>query len=272
MENLRILTALDEGDERFDARNDAAMRALAEAEDRHFWHASRNRFIEDRLTALGVRAGARLLELGCGGGCVAAHLSDVGYDVIGVEGHASLARRAAARAPRAQFLVHDLSQGIEAIGQREVDVVGLFDVIEHLDDPKKALADSLGACRRGGLVVGTVPALRSLWSVIDEVSGHRLRYEHDQLLALCKDVPGARVREVVSFNRALVPLMWVQRHTMKHRAQVSESNLAVPFAPFNRALYLLARAEHRASRLLDRTGLAGSSLWFALEKVQEEAP
>ena len=267
--NIRVVSQLDEGYARFDVRHERVMDALAHAEDRHFWHASRNRFIADRVRALAPDA-RTLLELGCGGGCVSAHLARAGYDVVGVDGHISLVKRAASRAPSARFVVHDLSRGIEELGEdaRDRDVVALFDVIEHLDDPRGALEGALRACRPGGLVVGTVPALDALWSVVDVIAGHRLRYSFDALSKLCRDVPGARVREVRHFNRALVPLMWLQRRRMKgEQAAVSEDNLEVPRTPLNEALYYLVRAEHRAAPLLDRTPIPGASLWFALDRT-----
>ena len=45
---------------------------VLEAEERHFWHRARNGFIARKLVRAGVPRGARVLELGCGAGCVAA--------------------------------------------------------------------------------------------------------------------------------------------------------------------------------------------------------
>jgi hypothetical protein len=53
-----------------------------------------------------------VLELGCGGGAVAAHLATAGYRVTGIDGHLSRALEAARRAPEARFLVHDLAHAI----------------------------------------------------------------------------------------------------------------------------------------------------------------
>ncbi len=267
--NLTIVSSLREDDEHFDVSSSEAMTKLAAAEDRHFWHATRNRLITQRLRRLGIGPGARFLELGCGGGCVSAHLSRQGYDVVGIEGHASLARRAALRAPTARFYAKDLSVGgVGDLAPEPFDAVGLFDVIEHLDDPKAALEAALDSCKTGGFVTGTVPALQSLWSRIDEVSGHRLRYDRGGLRSLCESIGGARVHEVTYFNRCLVPLLRIQRSTLRSGdagAQLAE-NLSVPIAPLNVGLYALVWLEQQAAPLLDRTPLAGASLWFALEK------
>src|SRR5262249_1728842 len=173
--NVRVVTSLPPDDHRFSIADDRTIRALSAAEDRHFWHLSRNALIEARLRALGMAPPARVLELGCGGGCVAAHLARVGFSITGVYGHLPRGLEAAARTRTAEFIVHDLGQGIEALDMpQDFDVVGLFDVIEHLELPRDTLEYALGCARPGGLVVGTVPALMSLWSRLDEYVGHRL--------------------------------------------------------------------------------------------------
>lgn len=267
-QNLTVLSSLAENDDHYDVSGTEFLENLARTEDRHFWSLSRNRLIQENLGALGVTPPATFLELGCGGGCVSAHLSRAGYEVTGIEGHAALAERAALRAPAARFYAYDLSKGIAALDLPRFDAVGLFDVIEHLDDPRRALEGAAEACKPGGMVVGTVPALRSLWSEIDTLSGHRLRYERDDLTRLCQSVPGVQLRDVRYFNRALVPLMWLQRRTLKGGSQNARAaeNLKVPPAPINTVLGLVVSAEQRAAGLLRRTPIPGASLWFALEK------
>ncbi|MFO0659127.1 MAG: class I SAM-dependent methyltransferase [Polyangiaceae bacterium] len=269
--NLRVLSSLAQDTEGFDVTADRAMDALARAEDAHFWHRTRNEMVRDRLIALGFSPPARVLDLGCGGGCVAAYLDAQGYRVTGVEGHVSLATLAARRAPKASFFAHDLSLGIDALAQAvelEVDVAGLFDVIEHLDSPKIALSSALSTVRRGGVLVGTVPALMGLWSQVDVQAGHKIRYNRATLETLLASVEGAELVECGYFNRLLVPMMWAQRRVVIRDdvGSTSESNLAVPPKPINQALHALLRAEHRIEKWLDRTPISGASLWFALRR------
>ena len=62
-------------DAAFDISDEADVRALLRAEEAHFWHKARNRFIRGKIERLWrVRPGARILELGCGAGCVSAEL------------------------------------------------------------------------------------------------------------------------------------------------------------------------------------------------------
>jgi 2-polyprenyl-3-methyl-5-hydroxy-6-metoxy-1,4-benzoquinol methylase len=267
-------SGLTPDDPSFDISDARDVEALLAAEDRYFWHASRNRIIASRLASLGIRPGARILELGCGSGCVASYLGRAGFRVTGVDGHDALLQIAQRRAPQLTFRLCDLRQGFQAGAEGLFDAVALFDVLEHLDDPGQALADALACARPGGFVVGTVPALMALWSSIDEHAGHKVRYSGAALAALLKGAAGSTLVEIAPFNRSLVPLLWVQRKMVGRGGGASDSirNLAVPWWPINRALYALAMAEQMLSPILDRTPIGGSSLWFAIRRHLIQAP
>lgn len=268
-QRIRVISELDPSDASFDVTDARVMSALRQAEERHFWHVTRNEWICERLAALGVVRGARVIELGCGGGCVTAQLSAEGYEVVGVEGQRSLVQLASQRAPAARFFVHDLRRGVGELPERGFDVAALFDVLEHIEEPSEVLRQAATLVRDGGLVVGTVPALRALWSRIDEQAGHKVRYERDTLRAVLQAVQGTRVLQVAAFNRVLVPMLLVQRKlvTRRARSEASQANLAVPAWPVNRAMAALLRAERRVTRWLDSARLPGSSLFFAMQVV-----
>jgi SAM-dependent methyltransferase len=257
-------------DPSFDISDEGDVAALLSAERRHFWHRSRNRFIRARLARLGVPQGARVVELGCGAGCVAAELASAGYELTGVDGHRALIDVAASRAPTAEFLCRDLRAGVPDLPPDSFDVACLFDVIEHLDRPEQALQMAMALVRPGGHVAGTVPAMMALWSGIDEHSGHKTRYSRGSLREVLAAVRGATVVEVTPFFRSLVPLMWAQRRLIGARpsAAASVKNLTVPPAPVNSALFAMVTLEHALAPALDKLPLPGTSLWFALKKEE----
>lgn len=269
--NVAVRAALARDHAGYSLTDEAAIRALSLAEDRHFWHRARNQFIAGRLGRLGLRPPARVLELGCGGGCVSANLWRLGYTVTGVDGHLPRVLEAAARAPGARFIVEDLSREGVLDDQAGADAVALFDVLEHLTDPGAALRSALRLARPGGWVVGTVPALQWLWSDADRLAGHHLRYERPALEGLLGAIPGADEVEVVPFNRLLVPLLWLQRRAAAgpEPAESAAAYLRVPWAPVNGAMHLLLRAEDRLAGLLPRL-LPGASLWFALRRAETQ--
>lgn len=269
-ERIREFSELVSKDPAFDVTNDRAMAALRKAEDRHFWHRARNEWIADRLRRLGVREGHSFLELGCGGGCVSAHLSSRGLRVVGVEGHRRLLQQAASRAPEAMFWLHDLSRGVEELPSERFDAAGLFDVLEHLDSPLRALENALRMVVPGGLVVGTVPSMMRLWSRVDEQAGHRTRYDEGRLRALIASVGGSFVEEVEPLNRALVPLLWVRRFVMDRKGgvgDVSEANFRVPPKVINESMVWLLRGEQALGRILALSTVPGASLWFAIRRA-----
>jgi 2-polyprenyl-3-methyl-5-hydroxy-6-metoxy-1,4-benzoquinol methylase len=267
--NVIVRQALNDDHAGYSLADKAMREALSIAEERHFWQLSRNRFISTRLARLAIRPADHFLELGCGSGCVSAHLARMGYAVTGVDGHLALVLEAAARAPTAQFVVQDLAsdRGLDVAGDG-FDAAGFFDVIEHLDNPRDAIARGLGYVRPGGLVVGTVPALMALWSDADRRSGHRLRYSRSSLSELLTSVTGAHVVEVVPFNRLLIPFLWLHRHFADASNDTTgERYYRVPSPPLNALLYGLLRLEHMSLGWLPPADLLpGASLWFAIRK------
>jgi SAM-dependent methyltransferase len=269
MASIEVISGLDEDDPSFDLSGDRDVAALLDAEQRHFWHRTRNRIVVDRLARLGVGRGARLLELGCGGGCVSAALRRAGLHVTGVDGHRRLLEVAARRDPALRLWQHDLRRGVAELPEHDFDAAGLFDVLEHLDDPLAALEGTVACVKPGGLVAGTVPALMLLWSSIDRHSGHKLRYSRRTLGDLLGRVRGARVLTVAPFNRVLVAPMLAQRRRVGRGRGVDDAveNLAVPPRAVNGLLGAAVLAEHCLARWLDRTPIEGASLWFALRRA-----
>ena len=262
--NIEVIGELPPNHEGYDVSDAELISALSLAESKHFWHLSRNEFIVRRLRKAGAEPGSTFLELGCGGGVVAAALAAEGYEVTGVDGHLPRVAEAAQRAPQARFIVKDLRLGLDGLGS-DYDSVGLFDVIEHLDDPRDVLQSATALLRPGGLLVGTVPALMSLWSEVDVVSGHRLRFDLRGLRDLLSQVAGIETIEVKYFNRMLVAPMWVvRRKTTAGDTKDTIIRQLTPPRPWVNATALAAfRAERVSGPVLDAARIPGSSLWFA---------
>lgn len=264
---VRVLSSLPAEAPGFDVRDAEALARLHLAELRHFWHRARRRFIVQELRALSVLPPARVLELGCGAGSVSLALAQEGYRVVGADGHRGLLELAHRRAPQAEYWQVDLADERLAWPARDFDAVGLFDVIEHLERPRPLLERALRALRPGGVLVGTVPAARTLWSPVDVSAGHQRRYEREELRAELTTLEGARLLEVAPFFRVLYPLMWWQRRRLRRRtpAAASRANLALPRWPINGALEALLELERRAVAGIPRV-LPGASLWFAVRR------
>jgi SAM-dependent methyltransferase len=191
--------------------------AIAAAERRHFWFRARNRVLRTVLTPLGAAmpAPGRVLEIGCGTGntlrvleqaCPAATV--IGMDLF-VEG---------LRFARAETRARLLQARIEAPPFRtRFHLIGLFDVLEHIEGDRAALEAIHAMLEPGGHLALTVPAGQHLWSPFDEAAHHCRRYEMPNLLALLK-ATGYEVQLATPFMTATYPALWLSRR-LARRAQ-----------------------------------------------------
>jgi SAM-dependent methyltransferase len=113
----------------------------------------------DRLRAIGgLPAGAEVLEIGAGDGRLLAALAARGHRVAGIEPSAPYAASARARG------LDVATVGVEAADHPDAsrDVVLLWHVLEHLEDPAGALRRARAWLRPGGTLVVAVPN-RASW-------------------------------------------------------------------------------------------------------------
>ncbi len=90
------------------------------------------------------------------------------------------------------------------------DLIGIFDVLEHLPEDVKALQEIRQSLKPGGKLIITVPASMKLWSFFDEVAGHFKRYSCETLEdALLKS--GFKIVKNEPFMMPLFPAMWLSR-------------------------------------------------------------
>ncbi len=184
---------------------DEAPRLLFAVKNGHFWFTHRRLAISE--AARGCLPGARrarVLDLGCGDGEVLAELSRH-FHAVGLDPRVndlSLARRRGA-----SLLV--AAQGDLPPFSRCFDLVGLFDVVEHVADDAGLLRRAAGLAVPGGFVLLTVPADPRLWGKFDRYAGHYRRYTRRALEDLLRDAGLEQVR-VLPLFRILWPPARVQ--------------------------------------------------------------
>ena len=153
------------------------------------------------------------------------------------------------------------------------DAVCFFDVLEHLNDPLSLLSQSLRHARPGALVLATVPGLRALHSVIDDISGHKKRFELGELAALLSAAGLIDVDERGIF-RLTMPMLKRRRSRggakdgprpasaldMEEKRALMIDNFRVPWPPANLALNLVCALEERLGYRLARNRLGASFL------------
>jgi SAM-dependent methyltransferase len=103
----------------------------------------------------GVRPAARILDAGAGAGALVDLLRRAGYDAYGIEPR----RREAGAAPV-------LAEAVEEHRASDVDAVVMWHVLEHLDDPRAAVAKAAEWLRPGGHLLVGVPNIASLQAAL----------------------------------------------------------------------------------------------------------
>jgi SAM-dependent methyltransferase len=225
---------------------------LYEAEPRHFWFRARNELlgaVVEQLVA-SWSPGYRVLEVGCGTGNVLQVLKQVcrvGH-VVGLDLFAAGLRYARQRTdgPLLRADIHSLPFG------SSFRLCGMFDVLEHLEDDRAALARLHQVLVPGGRLVLTVPAYMHLWSHTDEYAQHYRRYAPSQLRDRLRE-GGFTVETLTHFMAPLYPLLWLGRRlarwlpggTQHSRRELFRQELRLhPLA--NALLYGLAHCENWA--------------------------
>ncbi len=233
-----------------------AFEVTARAEEGHYWFEGRRELILWALARYfpGTRS---MLEIGCGTGFVLEGVRRVAPDLelVGTDLYPEGLGHARARVPAADFCQLDAAR----IPYRdEFDVVGAFDVLEHIDDDEAVLASIAGALRPGGGLIATVPQHPRLWSAADDYARHRRRYTRSELVAKTRRA-GLKVERLTSFMALLLPLMAITRLIERRSGSYDFEDELQMGATVNGLLTAILRFE----RALIRRGLsfpAGGSL------------
>ena len=141
------------------------------------------------------------------------------------------------------------------VADRHYDLIGAFDVIEHIDDDAAVLASIAAKLKPGGKFVMTVPAHQWMWTAHDVVNHHKRRYSRRSLRTLIERSP-MKLERLGYFNSLLFPLALAQRAASKLRGR-EDADVKLPAAPLNAALETVFRAErHLVGRLPLPPGLS----------------
>jgi SAM-dependent methyltransferase len=192
---------------------------LAALEPSSFWFRARNQLILWALSTYFPDARC-ILEIGTGTGYVLSGIREMlpDADLHGSEIFAAGLAFAARRVPTATLYQMDARH----IPFRDhFDVIGAFDVLEHIEQDVAVLDEVARALRPGGGFIATVPQHPSLWSAQDDHALHVRRYAARDLRRKV-EATGLRVLRMTSFVSLLLPLMLLSRARMRKEAPGAE--------------------------------------------------
>ena len=150
----------------------------------------------------------KLLEIGCATGLMLAFFRQALPDInlTGFEIFTQALSYAANRVPDATLFQADARR---IPFENEFDIVGAFDVIEHIEEDQKVLEQMFRATKPGGGILVSVPHHPFMWSQRDEFLRHKRRYTKDGLVERIGKA-GFRVKRATAFVSIPFPAMIVE--------------------------------------------------------------
>ena len=180
----------------------------------HWWSIGRRKIILTLFNRLiPPDPDRQILDVGIGCGVMLAHLSPLGR-AVGCDRSAEALRYARVavqeylpQSAKSAALPDLIQAGAEhlPIADRSLDLVTLFDILEHVPDDRGVLREAVRALRPGGVLCATVPVHPWLWGNHDLISHHLRRYRIGELESKMTD-GGLEIFYRTYFNTILFPV------------------------------------------------------------------
>ncbi len=175
---------------------------LEEYEKNYFWFSERRELIYFMVKKYFFDIKS-YCEIGCGGGYILSEIHSIipAAKLYGSEIFLSGLQIARKRQENACYFQSDI---LNFPYKDEFDLIGVYDVIEHIDSDQDAIKSIYDALSDGGGAIITVPQHKWLWTENDNYSCHKRRYVKKDLVKKCKDA-GFEVIRTTSYTSLLLP-------------------------------------------------------------------
>lgn len=260
--NEGIISFLDETSPDHSDYKEAGLHSLSASETNHFWFICRKEYILKAFQRY-LSTSCTILEVGAGTAYVAKGLIETGYNVAVGEYHLA-------------GLQYARRKGISKCYQFDLfippfrdkyDAIGMFDVVEHLQDDVLALKQTAKMLKPGGLMFITTPAHNWLWSQNDSLSGHKRRYTKKTMHKLL-DKAGLQVIYIRYFFIFILPLLLlrriVNRDSGKNVKPIARTEKITINSFVNFMLLWVTRFENKITKWIPN--IAGGSLLVVAKK------
>lgn len=141
----------------------------------HFWFDWRFRVLRAVLRTLDLPATGTVhaLDIGSGSGLMINQLENVtDWTIDGCDLNPRFVNQIKCRGRYFQYDIYERKESMRGI----YDIVFLFDILEHLENPGSFLECSAFYLKKGGKLIINVPAFQALFGSYDKVVGHKRRY------------------------------------------------------------------------------------------------
>lgn len=147
-----------------------------------------------------LEKGKSVLEIGCSIGGVASILLDKGLDVHATDVSKYAVNRAKKTSKNIKFSVLDAREKIKL--NKKFDYVLAFEVVEHLEDPQKAIKNMVGVLKKEGYLVFSTPYPYT-WSFRDPTHIN-VKYPREWI----EIMKNAGLKNIVCHSFSLIPFFY----------------------------------------------------------------
>jgi 2-polyprenyl-3-methyl-5-hydroxy-6-metoxy-1,4-benzoquinol methylase len=168
------------------------------------------------------KAKLKILDVGCGSGELALYLAKKGHQVIGIDRESEYISMALRNANNDAVTIQFHAISIENYQPDEqFDIVVSTDVLEHIQDDRKAFDKICSFSKPGGEIIIAVPAMQWLYGYHDQAIGHFRRYSKSALIDLI--TPTCTIQSIRYFGWVFIPLSLLYGKLLKKPYPLSNS-------------------------------------------------
>ncbi|MEI6559137.1 MAG: methyltransferase domain-containing protein [Rhodospirillaceae bacterium] len=169
------------------------------------------------LDAFRGAIGGRVLELGFGHDSYTHILRPIATDYACADIDADAVAAARAKYPDLKISQWDVAEesGVDRLGRGSFDCILCINLLEHVPEDARALANMIDLLAPGGRLLIFVPAFAALYGDMDRMAGHCRRYTRASLGRLIAATPG-RIEKIHYFN-PLGGLGWWLNTLVRHK-------------------------------------------------------
>lgn len=197
---------------------------LVQYEEKHFWFKRRRDFIKYVITRY-IPKSKSFLEIGAGSCFISKEITKTGYNVSVGDIHIN-GLKMAKESNIENLYQFDL---YSSPFKNAFDSIGMFDVLEHMENETLALSNIHQMLRTDGYLILTVPAHNWLWGNYDVIANHKRRYSYPDLSKLLQE-NGFKIIDGKNFFLSLVPVLFLRKMLQKKvtsSSQIIDKNLKI---------------------------------------------
>lgn len=215
------------------------------------------------LSLFATYIGESLLEIGTGQGNFKRYLPEVKY-YLSTDIDAEVIQRAQQRDPKGCYLQADVTapNWCELVGAQPIDTILCINVLEHIANTAAAVHNLMRILQPGGHLLLFVPAFPALYSEMDRLAGHVMRYRKQDIQQLFADQP-ARIVRLGYFNAIGGVGWWVNQYFPHKNLDSQAINRQIEF--FDRYVVPIAKRVDYVTH-----AFFGQSVIAVIQKVEKK--